>query len=657
MTTGLQLGRPGVYPAPGRADDPLSPVRLDITGFVGVALRGPVDRPVPVTSWSEYERVFGGCEHPVGVPDRMLPFAVSTFFAQGGNRAYVVRVAPPPDWEGPSADDATASFELDHPTGYRIAAADEGTWGTTLALRFEFEVAGTFQTDDPDGVRIALPAGTLPPDRSLLRIRRDGLPGPGVLRVLTRLTDPRLSRRFADLDSELPAAPEGSVAGLDVDVVTAVLIASDTSSVVRREERISGLGPVSGHPRFIGTTLADESALCRPSGTWSTLLPDLFLTPIRTRPDRVHDGLDRSYGITFASFFDDGGADADLLDENDTHRGADGLGRVPELGLIAVPDLTWQAEQPPGEPPPPVVRRPRGHCDVCTPEGEPELADPVPVPTGLDGRDPTSLAEIVRRQQRLVQIADLRRRFVALLDVPLGLPLRKVTTWRAHFDSAFVAAYHPWLGVAAPVTTGTGTPGVAVNVPPSAFAAGIIASRERLYGVSWGPANEIGRGAVVSRDTVTDAIHDQLHLMGVNVFRAERDGFRLSAARTLASSPENLPYRQLSVRRLITSLERTLEQQCQWVVFEPHTAELRTRLAHAITVLLRDLHRRGHLAGSTEEESYFVRCDESNNPPASQALGRLVAEVGVAPAAPLEYIVLQISADVDGTVTVEAKRG
>ena len=52
MTTGLQLGRPGVYPAPGRADDPLSPVRLDITGFVGVALRGPVDRPVPAVNFA-----------------------------------------------------------------------------------------------------------------------------------------------------------------------------------------------------------------------------------------------------------------------------------------------------------------------------------------------------------------------------------------------------------------------------------------------------------------------------------------------------------------------------------------------------------------------------------------------------------------------------
>ena len=652
MTAGLQLGRPGVYLAPRRADDPLSPVRLDIAGFVGVALRGPADTPVGVASWSEYELLFGGYERLVGTPERMLPCAVSTFFAQGGNRAYVVRVVPPPGWSGPSADDATALFQLDHPSGYLISAANEGTWGTTLSIRLEFEVSQTFQVGSPSGLRIALPPGIAPADQSLLRIRRTGLPGSGLLRVLTRLTAPALATRFADLDTALPEPPGGATPTLDIDVITAVVVVSDPSSAVRRDERIGGLGVVAGHPQFIGTTLGRESALCRPEGSWSTLLPDPYLRPIPTKHALVHPGLDRSYGITYASFFDDGDADGDLLDEQDKHRGADGLGRVTELGMMTIPDLAWQAEQPPG-PPPPAARRPPSHCDICEPAPEPELAAAVPVPAVLDGRDPTSLAEIVRRQQRLVQIADLRRRFVVLLDVPLGLPVRMVTTWRAHFESAFAAAYYPWLGIAAPSPSGS-TVGPAVSVPPSAFAAGIIAARERSHGVAWGPANEIGRGAVVSRDVVTDAIHDQLHLMGINVYRAERDGFRLSAARTLSSDPD---YRQLSVRRLITSLEETLTQQCQWLVFEPNTAELRTRLTHAISLLLRDLHRRGYLAGASEEESYFVRCDDSNNPVQSQALGRLVAEVGVAPASPLEYIVLQISADVDGNVTVEASRG
>ena len=40
------------------------------------------------------------------------------------------------------------------------------------------------------------------------------------------------------------------------------------------------------------------------------------------------------------------------------------------------------------------------------------------------------------------------------------------------------------------------------------------------------------------------------------------------------------------------------------------------------------------------------------NPPESLALGRLITEIGVAPSSPLEYLVLRISQDVDGTAAV-----
>ena len=44
-----------------------------------------------------------------------------------------------------------------------------------------------------------------------------------------------------------------------------------------------------------------------------------------------------------------------------------------------------------------------------------------------------------------------------------------------------------------------------------------------------------------------------------------------------------------------------------------------------------------------------MRCDDDDSTRRqSLALGRLVAEVGVAPAAPLEYLVLRIAQDTDG---------
>jgi phage tail sheath protein FI len=220
------------------------------------------------------------------------------------------------------------------------------------------------------------------------------------------------------------------------------------------------------------------------------------------------------------------------------------------------------------------------------------------------------------------------------------------------FDTSYAAAYHPWLRVPRQPTT-VGIP-TTILAPPSIFAAGIIAARERLLGLSRGPANELAAGAVGSAERITDAEHDRLHLVGVNVFRVERDGLRLTAARTLSTDPD---YRQLSVRRLMTMLALVLERQTQWLVFEPNTPELRQQLTETLRNLLRALFRGGAFAGDTEEDSFFVQCDDGVNPRQSQEQGRLIAVVGVAPASPLEYLVLRISQDTDGRVQVEAGRG
>ena len=112
-------------------------------------------------------------------------------------------------------------------------------------------------------------------------------------------------------------------------------------------------------------------------------------------------------------------------------------------------------------------------------------------------------------------------------------------------------------------------------------------------------------------------------------------------------------YQQLSVRRLMTMLRLTVERQGQRLAFEPNTPALRRELTWQLTLLLRDLHRDGAFAGATDEESFFVHCDDSLNPPWSREQGRLVAEIGVAPASPLEFIVLRLARDASGALGVE----
>ena len=199
---------------------------------------------------------------------------------------------------------------------------------------------------------------------------------------------------------------------------------------------------------------------------------------------------------------------------------------------------------------------------------------------------------------------------------------------------------HGW--GSAPVTPGPDT----VFVPPSAFAAGIIASREIRLGIHRGPANELAVGAVVSSAPVNDALAADLIKLSVNVFQPERDGFRLQSARTLSTGPA-----ASSVERAAPDDDArlTLQRIGDRLVFEPGTPQMRSVLAQTLGAILGDFHRRGAFAGATEADSFFVRCDDRLNTPQTIALGQLIAEVGVAPAEPLEFIVVRIVQTAEGT--------
>jgi hypothetical protein len=57
------------------------------TAFVGRTLRGPVNQPILLTSFADFQRVFGGLWQP-----SLLGYAVEQFFDNGGREALIVRV-------------------------------------------------------------------------------------------------------------------------------------------------------------------------------------------------------------------------------------------------------------------------------------------------------------------------------------------------------------------------------------------------------------------------------------------------------------------------------------------------------------------------------------------------------------------------------------
>ena len=126
----VQLSYPGVYveevPSGVRT---ITGVATSIAAFIGRTARGVTDLPVTITSFGDFERVYGGLWK-----DSMLGFAVRDFFLNGGPTAVIVRLYRPD--QGGSAKPAKAAFSI---SSLNLQAAEEGAWGNSLRARVDFD--------------------------------------------------------------------------------------------------------------------------------------------------------------------------------------------------------------------------------------------------------------------------------------------------------------------------------------------------------------------------------------------------------------------------------------------------------------------------------------------------------------------------------------
>jgi phage tail sheath protein FI len=139
---------------------------------------------------------------------------------------------------------------------------------------------------------------------------------------------------------------------------------------------------------------------------------------------------------------------------------------------------------------------------------------------------------------------------------------------------------------------------------------------------------------------IDDSVQGILNPLGINAIRplAGR-GIRIYGARTVSSDPDWI---FVNVRRLMMMIEKAIDVAIQWAIFEPNDALTRSKINVVLTSFLLSLFQRGALAGASVNEAFFVKCDDENNPADARAQGQMVAQVGVAPARPFEFIVLHV---------------
>lgn len=204
-------------------------------------------------------------------------------------------------------------------------------------------------------------------------------------------------------------------------------------------------------------------------------------------------------------------------------------------------------------------------------------------------------------------------------------------------DEGYGAFYFPWFRGLDALQSSSGS---ILNIPPSGAIAGIYARTDATRGVHKAPANEQVRGALGLTYNVSREEHGELNRKGVNVIRMFPDGIRVWGARTLAA--EASEWRYIPVRRTFNMIKESIQEGTRWTVFEPNDMMTWKSVERDIRAFLMRVWRDGALLGATPEQAFFVKCDAETNPPEVRDAGQLIAEIGIAPVKPAEFIVFRI---------------
>ena len=103
----------------------ITPVSTSITAFVGYTPRGPIETPVTLTSFADFERSFSGLSS-----DSVLSYTVQHFFLNGGSVAIVVRLAS-------GYKQSTGTIPAGGSTALTVTAVNPDTWSDTLRVAID----------------------------------------------------------------------------------------------------------------------------------------------------------------------------------------------------------------------------------------------------------------------------------------------------------------------------------------------------------------------------------------------------------------------------------------------------------------------------------------------------------------------------------------
>lgn len=651
---------------------PIEGVSTSTAGFLGETERGPTV-PTLVTSWLEYQRMFGGYFGDA----KYLPYAVQGFFDNGGSRCVIGRIVKAGD---AAASTAQAKLTRDGSNALTVEAVGEGSFGNRIAVEVS---KGTMK-----GFKLTVFYWkTAPPVPFNPLFDTTTIPRPVVTEVFDDIEVSNTSSDWyekkingisnfiklvkksgATSDTgESPSIISGQAQAGAAGSITLAATAFATNNVYNGMliEIIGGTG--AGQVRTI-TAYNGTTKVATVSPNWTT------------NPDATSEYLTHQFYALIGGY------------ESFQYGGAPRAGVAPTTTTITLPTTASASPNAYTDSEIEIISGP-GKGQVRTISGYDKdtkivtvspawttlpdassryrIYDNTPVITktdyertdtnkpgerkGLSGFEevdeiaivyaPNACAVPGLEQSLITHCEKLKDRF-AIIDSASGLkPVSSIKPRSSITDTRFAAYYYPWIMVTHP------TSGTLYKIPPGGLVAGIYARSDHERGVHKAPANEIVRGAIDVEFQISKGEQDVLNPRGVNVIRAfPGRGIRVWGARTLSS---NALWKYINVRRLFNYIEESIEEGTQWVVFEPNNEKLWARVRATITQFLTGVWHDGALMGKKPEEAFFVKCDRATMTQDDIDNGRLICIIGIAPVKPAEFVIFRIAQWQGGSAVTE----
>jgi phage tail sheath protein FI len=576
------LTYPGVYveeiPSGVRT---ITGVATAITAFLGRAICGPVNEPVTIFSFADFERQFGGLGH-----DYPMGYAVADFFQNGGAQAIIVRI-----FRGVTKDQKTSDGvgHTTFPSGLTLDAVSPGSWFNNIFAVADKggitdEIASGFGLTRDDLFNLTINQMV---DKQVVNLERftnlslkpdansDGSLIPPVAR--TRRIDRVLqSSQFVAVQS--PPDPKAKVPGDNEKTVPASGVSTD--AVQRKPLPNPDAPQPPSQPAQPAASSPPASPGANASGSGTT-----------TNPPPLQPGND---GAPLDPF--------NYVGEEGAKKGLYALEKADLFNLLCIPPDTRD-----GNTAADVYQRAMDYCQkrramlIVDPQVEWEATAAGAADATIKGLGDLGLTGPNARNAALyfprVLATDLKTGQVNT-NVPCGVV--------AGAMAATDAQRGVWKAPAGLDAALTGISGLAVNL--------------------------------------TNDDNGRLNQLGVNCLRNfPIYGNVVWGARTMRGADQVADeYKYIPVRRLALYIEESLFRGTQWVVFEPNDEPLWAQIRLNVGAFMHNLFVKGAFQGTTPAAAYFVKCDKDTTTQNDIDLGVVNIRVGFAPLKPAEFVVLQI---------------